>query len=227
MASSGSFGGNFVTISSPYGGYIFTNWQLASQDIAGNFSTINWQTYFHFGGCDAQLDNGRTDWNGGALWTSGRDHNYGGNFSTRDLGLQSGSFNIGHDGGGNATLNLSNGIDVFSSGHSGGSGSWGLPTIPRYANFTVYGVTNTNDQGFTVQIAADNYCSNIEYSINGGGSWTSLGAGSALNAILNNLPSNTNYTVYARLTRADSGLQTTSGPISVTTLAQNNFLALL
>lgn len=126
MATSGSFNGNEVVISSPYYGYIWTQWQLASQNDAGNYSTINWQTYFHFYGCDAQLNAGSTGSNVGTLWSNGGlVHSYGGDFTTRDILLASGSFNIGADGSGNTTLDLNSAISVYESGESSGSGSWG------------------------------------------------------------------------------------------------------
>lgn len=227
--TSGSFAGNFVTISSPYGGYIWTQWQLASQNVGGDYSTINWQTYFHFGGSDAQLDNGSVNSNVGGLWSNGgRVYNYSGNFSTRDMGLASGSFNVGHDGAGNGQLQLSNSIAVYGSGTSAAtSGVWNLPTIPRYANFTAYNILNVTDSGFTIQIAADNYCSDIAYSIDNGASYTSLGAGSSANAYLTNLPSGVTYNIYARIIRSDSGLTTYSGLAQATTALQNNFIGLL
>lgn len=229
MATSGSFGGNYVNISGAHGGYIFTNWQLASQDTGGNFSTINWQTYFHFDNSDAQLDNGRTDWNGGALWTSGRDYNYAGNFSTRDLGLASGSFNIGHDGAGNATLNLSNGIDVYSSGHSGGSGSWALPTINRYAN--IDGGPNfddVTDEWIRVAWHADrsvDYISWWSSAYDGGGHHDSPASGQGWFYLdLHNLVSGKQYDFTVAIRNAASGLWTQSGTAYATTRQQNNYV---
>ena len=142
MATSGTNTGSSVTVSgggNP-GNYIFTNWQWASQSVSGNYSTINWQTYFHFNGDDADLDNGYTNSNAGMLWqNTGRVHSFTGNFTTRDLGLASGTFTIGHDANGNQTLNLSNSIAVYASGTSSGSGSWALPRIPLAPG--LYGMT--------------------------------------------------------------------------------------
>lgn len=135
MATSGSY--NASTIQ--YGCYMFVNWQLASQNVAGNYSTINWQAYFHFQGADSQLDNGVVNTNVGNVWSNGgRVYNFANNFTTRNLGLASGSFNVGHDGAGNGAVQFGIGItSQFSPARSEGtSGVWGLPTIPRDATIT-------------------------------------------------------------------------------------------
>jgi len=165
MATSGSFNGNSVT----YGCYMFINWQLASQEIDNNRSLINWQAYFHFQGSDTQLDNGAVWSNVGTHWSNGgRVYNYAGNFSTRNLGLASGSFWINHNSVGNADLQFGLGITTqFSPARSEGtSGVWSLPTIPRQANFT--SVPNFNDeQSPTIYYSnpAGNAVSSLDVSI--------------------------------------------------------------
>lgn len=109
-------------------------WQLASQNVGGNFSTINWQSYFRFGGGDTQLDNGGVYSNIGTLWANGgRVYNYSGNFSVRDMLLASGTNNIGHNGDGTQVWQMGVGITTrFSPSRSAGtSGVWSLTTIPR------------------------------------------------------------------------------------------------
>jgi hypothetical protein len=131
MATSGSFSGNTFTIGNQPNNYIFTNWQLASQNTSGNYSTINWQTYFHFNGADADLNNGNTNSNVGMLWqNTGLVHAFTHTFTVRDITLASGTFTIGHDANGNQNLSLSNSIDIYQIGTSSGSGSWALPRIP-------------------------------------------------------------------------------------------------
>lgn len=223
MATSGSFNGNEVVISSPYYGYIWTQWQLASQNDAGNYSTINWQTYFHFYGCDAQLNAGSTGSNVGTLWSNGGlVHSYGGDFTTRDILLASGSFNIGADGSGNTTLDLNSAISVYESGESSGSGSWGLPTIPRYADVTAFYAGSATDTEFTLY-ADTNANANISFSINGGGSYTGGGSGTSASQEFTGLASGTTYTCYVQSQDQSSGLLAYGGPIYVTTAVQNNF----
>lgn len=229
MATSGTINGNPVTIGGQGSNYIFTNWQLAGQDTSGNFSSINWQTYFHFNGADAQLDNGRTDWNGGALWTSGRDHNYAGTFTVRDIGLASGSFNIGHDAGGNATLSLSNSIDVYQTGTSGSSGSWALPTINRAAvidggpNFD-----NVTDEWIRVAWHADRSVDYISWwsSVYDGGTHHDTPASGQgwFYVDLHSLKSNTQYDFTVAIRNAASGIWTQSSTAYATTKQQNNLV---
>ena len=135
MATSGRATGNSVSIGGNGGNYIFTDWQLAGQSVAGNYSNINWQTYMHYNSADAQLDNGYTDC-ASRVWTNGgRVYNFAGNYTTRDMGLASGSITVYHDSAGNYTLGVNNGVQPYGSSYTGSSGSaWALPTIPRYTS---------------------------------------------------------------------------------------------
>lgn len=228
MATSGTVLGNNVTVTSGHVARVRVEWQLAGQNVGGNYSSINWQGYVDFFGCDAQLDGGYVSSSVGDLYANGgRVYNFANNFSNHTIGMGSGNFNIGHDGGGNQNLYMSGSINVYQSGTSSGSGTWSLPTIPRYANFTAFNILNVTDAGFTIQMAADNNCSDIAYSLDNGANYRSAGSGYAANAYLTNLPSGVTYNVYARITRADSGLTSYSGLAQVTTALQNNFLGLL
>lgn len=229
MATSGSFAGN--SLSWGYGpNYIFTNWQLASQNTAGNYSTINWQTYFHFGGDDVQLDNGVVNSNVGNLWTnSGRVYNYAGNFSTRDMGLASGSFTIGADAAGNSQLQLANSIAVYQEGTSAAtSGVWDLPQIPRYANIDGWQINNFSDEWIEFAWHADRTCDYISWwstAYDGGGHHDiPVGDQGWWTIDIHNLKSGTAYDVTVAVRNAASGLWTTSSTLSATTNAQNNFV---
>lgn len=116
------------------GSYIFTDWNVTSQNVAGNYSNISWATYYHFQGEDHQLDNGYADLAGARRWgNGGRVYNYTGNFSTRDMLLASGSFSVGHNNDGNLTIWVANGISGYATGRSEGGANYGLPWIPRHA----------------------------------------------------------------------------------------------
>jgi len=183
MATSGSFSGSAFTIGGQSNNYIFTNWQLAGQDTNGNYSTINWQTYFHFNGADAQLDNGYTNSNVGMLWqNTGRVHNYTGTFTVRDISLASGTFTIGHDANGNQNLSLSDAIDIYGTGTSSGSGSWALPRIPLapgLLGMTVDSITtNSARLGAELTSVGHGTSATLEmfYKLRTSGSYISLGA---------------------------------------------------
>lgn len=229
MATSGQVQGNHQTIGGRGSNFWFTNWQLAGQNINGNYSAINWQTYYHYNGADAQLDNGRTDTTVGNVWyNGGRVHNYGGQFVVRDLGLASGSFNVGHDGAGNQTLSISGGIDVYQTGRSQGGGSWGLPTIPRYANIDGFNIDWVTDAALRFAWHADRGCDYVSWwsgAYDGGGHHDIyVGNSQGWFVIeLYNLRSQKTYDVRVAIRNAASGLWTESGTAYPTTLDQNRF----
>jgi hypothetical protein len=230
MATFGTVLGNNVVVSNPFYARLRIEWQLASQNTGGNFSTINWQAYVDFVGCDAQLDNGHVNWNGGALYNNGgRVYNYAGNFSNHTVTMGSGSFTIGHDSGGNATLSLNGSIVVFGAGTSSGAGSWALPTIPRFATITSFNQSVT-DEALAFDWASSDNVSAISWwstAYDGGGHHDSAASGAGpFSVTLHNLLSGHNYDVTVAVQRADSGLWTVSGTANLTTLFQNNFFGM-
>lgn len=233
MATSGQMQGNHLNIGGNGGQYFFINWQLAGQNVGGNYSVINWQAYMHFNRADAQLDNGLVDAAGARRWTNGgRVYNYAGNFTTRDLGLASGSFTVGHDGAGNASFGIGGGIDVYQTGRSQGSAGWSLPTIPRYANIDGFNIDWTTDEAIRFAWHADRGCDYISWwspQIEGGvhhDQYVGNSQGWFIKEIYN-LPSETQHNIYVAVRNSASGLWTTAGPAAATTKSQANFLMLL
>lgn len=224
MATSGSYNANSFTIGGESPNYIWVQWQLASQNVGGNYSTINWQTYFHFTDADAQLNAGVTNSNVGNLWNNGGlVHSYTGNFSTRDILLASGSFNIGADGSGNSQLQLGVSIVIYQTGTSAGtSGVWSLPTIPRYADVTSFTASGPTDTAFEL-FASTDAAANISFSIDGGASYSGGGSGTSASQTFSNLVSGQTYVCYVQSQSQASGLLSYAGPIDLTTLPQNNF----
>ena len=224
-----NFLGNPVYVSGGYYAQYRTEWQLAGQNVSGNYSTINWQTYVDFYGCDAELDNGSTNANVGTVWyNGGRVYNYAGNFSNHTVTCASGSFNVGHDGSGNCTLSMSGSISVYGSGTSSGSGSWGLPQIPRYANIDGFNINYTTDQALEFAWHADRSCDYITWwssAYDGGGHHDQyVGGGQGWWTIdLSSLRSDTTYDITVAVRNAASGLWTQSGTQYPTTKHQNNY----
>jgi len=223
---SGTLTGSSVTASGGNAGnYFFVNWQDAGENRPGNYSTINWQAYFHFNGDDAQLDAGSVGSNAGTLYSNGgRVYNYSGNFSTRDLGIASGSFNIGHDANGNCTLSLNNSIAVYQSGTSSGSASWGLPSIQRHATPTSFYSSGVGIYSFTLNGTTNEGDGNIGFSIDGGGSYPAVATGTGgWSHTFTGLLANHTYTCYMYGQDPYSGFLDYSGPIYVTTLPAPGF----
>lgn len=177
MATSGSYGGNTVS----YGNYMFVNWQVAGQEIGNNRTLINWQAYFRFNGSDSQLDNGGVWSNVGQLWgNGGRVYNFAGNYTTRNLGLASGSFWINHGSDGRGYIQLGVGITSGWGRSEGTSGVWELPTIPRASTPTLS--ANPVNIGSTVQIYMNRADASFTHTVVFAfGSWSRTLAGGVTN----------------------------------------------
>ena len=132
MATSGRMTGNAVTIGvSVNNNYFFIDWSLASQNLSGNTSTLDWWVYFHYTSSDAQLDNGDATV-GNLVWdVPGRVYNFASNFTTRDMLLESGQTTVNHATNGTCTITVSGSIGGSFGGTSGGSTTFDLPTIDR------------------------------------------------------------------------------------------------
>ena len=122
---------------------------------------------------------------------------------------------VGHnnDGSKSTTIAASGGISGTSFSSSSTSKSVALDKIPRYANITTWKNTAVTQTSATFQWGADASCSAVYYMI-GNGSWA---ATSGSTFTINNLAPNTSYSVKLKVRRSDSGLETTSGAITVKT----------
>lgn len=233
MATSGTVVGNNRLIAGGGGSYarVRVEWQLASQNVGGNYSTINWQGYVDFIGGDAQLDGGHVTWNGGYLYNNGgRVYNYAGNFSNHTIGMGGGVFSYGHDGAGNATLNMGGDVSVYNSGVTSGSGAWALPGIPRYASITSFVFGAVTDQAITINWNASDNCDYVSWwsgEIDAGAHHDIPVSGTGTFSITqSNLISEKAYGFQVAVRRADSGLWTSSGVIATTTAKQSNFFGM-
>ena len=233
MATSGQMQGSHLNIGGNGGQYFFINWQLAGQDIGGNYSVINWQAYMHFNRADAQLDNGYVDGGGARRWTNGgRIYNYTGNFSTKDIGLASGQFTVGHDGAGNGSFGIGGSVGVYQTGNSGGSQGWSLPTIPRYANIDGFNIDFVTDEAIRFSWHADrgvDYISWWSDQIDGGAHHDEYVGNSQgwFTKELHNLRSNRQYSIRVAVRNAASGLWMESNVAYRVTKGQSSFIAFL
>lgn len=136
MASSGSFN------TSGYSGrYLTFNWSVASQNIANNQTTINWNlkgaggptnNYYKAGNFAVVID-------GATVYASATRINlYNGTL------VASGSYTINHNADGNRSFSASAQAGIYTVAvNCSGSGSWALPQIPRQATLT--SAPNFND----------------------------------------------------------------------------------
>ncbi len=174
--------GNNVIVSSPYYARIRIESQLASQNVGGNYSTINYQVYIDFVGCDAQLDGGWVQSSAGVHYNNGgRVYNYAGNFSNHTVTMNTGSFNVGHDANGNGSYSMNAHIAVYASGTSTASGSVGLPRLALAPSFTslIADTIKPTTARLGVEISGYGHGTsanfNMYYRIQGSGTWIDLG----------------------------------------------------
>lgn len=134
MSSSGSDTGNHVSDGAEY---VYFTWDLTSQSIANNTSTISWKFGWHFTTYSCRglrlgkvVINGSTRYNdddagdGVHAYNSGHDHR-------PQLQVASGSYTIAHGSSGTKTFTVTTNMTGFSGQKSSSSGSWSLPTIPQ------------------------------------------------------------------------------------------------
>jgi len=153
--------------------------QVASQNIPGNYSTINWQLYIErtsasssfYGspGGNSSISVGSNAWNGGAFAYDFR--------STAVYQLGSGSYNIGHSADGTATYPFSATVNAPGSlGSASANGSEALPVIPRATTPTVSPTSGQTAATYTIGInaASSGFFHDVFYSLNGGANYVTL-----------------------------------------------------
>ena len=131
-----SFRANGVRIGGNNDNYAFVDFQLAHQDIAGNYSLLNWQFHAHFNRSDSQLDAGFVNTNAGQVYNNGgRIKPYQGNLNTRNHYIASGTVRVNHRDDGTAEFQIGVGLSFYGGGRSQGTSRvYNLPTIPRQSN---------------------------------------------------------------------------------------------
>lgn len=214
MASSGSFG------TSGYSGrYLTFNWWTNGRSIDGNYTDIGWNlvgsggsttSWYMAGNFKVVIDGEQV------YYSSSRIRLYNGTT------VASGTKRIYHDGQGNKQFSAYAEAGIYTVAvNCSGSGSWWLDNIPRYLNsINIYNNGNALNS-ISVKWTCDPRRDWTQYSLNGGG-WTDAndsvaGDGKSGTFTIGNLAPNTSYNVRVRLRRADSGLWSESGTITIAT----------
>lgn len=221
MATSGS-----IQTARRNGTLFYLNWQQTGQSTSGNYTSINWQAGINIAAGGYYWGPNSIQINSIVINGSNRGSGTWGNISgTGNHQLRSGSMNIGHNSNGTKSFSASITGWLWDEGTLSQSGSWSLNTINRYASISNLTYINLTDTGFRVTFNVNATCDLWDYSLNGG-AWTRSHTGnfsSSGGRTFSDLASGVTHTVKVRVRRADSGLYTESGTISITTLPQNNF----
>lgn len=215
MASSGSFSTNAYG-SGNYYRYLRFEWEVQSQSIANNKTTIKWWLKGAGGSTDSWVESGnfRVVVDGDVVYSSsGRIRLYNGTT------VASGTVTMTHNNVGNRSFSASAEAGIYYVAvNCSGSGSWSLPQIPRYAtsNQSLKAKTETS---ITMNWSSDSTVDYIWYSSNNGSSWTGVNVtdGKSGSYTINGLTAGTTYKIKTRVRRKDSQLTTDSSALSVAT----------
>lgn len=145
-----------------------------------------------------------------------------------------------HDGNGDANPYFAADYDAgngpyLTSGAAGGN--FGMPHINRYTTITNFFTYEVNDTNFKIYTSTSDVCNFLQVSLEDGVGWRDV-TGATFTAYAFqvggpdgflgvDLPSNASYNLRVRVRRADSGLWTESGVISVTTLGQGGIFDIM
>lgn len=213
MATSGSF---------DTGGYngkhlTFSWYRSNSPNGADNYSDITWTlkgaggSGYHMAGNFTVVIDGETVYS-----SATRIKLYNGTT------VASGTKRIWHDNAGNRQFSASVSASIYTYAvDKSGSGSWWLDNIPRYLNSINIYNNGTALNSVSIKWTCDPRRDWTQYSLNGGG-WTDAGDnvagdGKSGTFTIGGLQPNTTYNVRVRLRRADSGLWSESGTLSIAT----------
>lgn len=194
----------------------YLDWQVASQSTEGNYTVVNWQTGLKITGGDLWYSNAvkinSAVINGSTVQSTTKYSNIK---NTGEHQLASGSTTIYHNSDGTKSFSASISGWLYSYGNTSGSGSFDLPTIPRYFSSTPrLELTSKTETSATFKWSTSENASVIQYKIDNG-SWVDVETGvnkSSGTFTVNGLSANTNYTIYGDFKRADSGLWATTKP---------------
>lgn len=160
MASNGSFNTNSYD-----GRHVQFSWNVASQSVANNNTTINWSI---------SAVGGKSSWyksNPTSVYINGNCVYYNGTRVQQYKGtIASGSYTIGHNSEGNASFSASVSSAIYSaSTNCNGSGSWSLPQIARASQPSCITWPNTTenigDIGSTITIHMNSHSSAFTHTV--------------------------------------------------------------
>lgn len=212
------------TTSGATGDTLRFTWFQTSQSISGNYTNISWGLQLISGSAGAISSSASKNWSVTVNGTKYSGTNTIGIANNTTKTLASGTTKIAHNADGTKTFSVSFSQQfaiTFNTyvGTVSGSSSWTLNTIPRYAAFSgVPAISNITQTSLKLSWSANATCSSVSYLLNGVAKSTSTISATSGSYTYTGLTPNTSYTLAVKITRSDSGLQTTSSNITSTTL---------
>ena len=186
-----------------------------TQSISGNYTDVAWTlkgaggSGYHMAGDFTVIIDGETVYSSATrieLWNG--------------TVVASGTKRINHNANGNRSFSASVSASIYTFAvDKTGSGSWELPTIPRYTSISSFTVSKRNETSFTFNWQTADTIDYLYYSTDNGSNWTGLDVtdGTSGNFTVSGLSPNTTYNCKIRVRRKDSQLTTDSSTVSQTT----------
>lgn len=174
-----------------------------SQDISTNKSTITY--YGYVGSIDNYSGSGSTS----TVYINGDSVGTFTSLAANSSGTLRGTktVTVTHNSDGTATASYSMTTDTsWTLGDASLSGSFTLPTIPRYAKITSFSVSKRDETSVTFNYTVDSTCDYAWYSKDDGATWHDL----PNSKVVSGLTANTLYNFKLKLRRQDSQLSTIS-----------------
>lgn len=204
QVSSGSF-----NTTSAEGRYLTFNWSVDNTNIASNYKEIYWSLVGAGASGFVTCGNFKVVIDGETVYSSSSRINvYVGTV------IASGKKKIYHNTNGTRSFSASVEAGIYDIAvNCRGSGSWELPTIPRYAKITSFSVAQRDETSVVYHFTADSTLDYAWYSIDNGATWNGL----PNTNIVSGLTANTSYNFKVRLRRKDSQLTTDSSTYTQST----------
>ena len=203
--------GSFIT-SSSQGRSLTFNWSVDSTSITGNYKKIYWSLigsgsaggYVRAGNFKVVID-------GETVYEKGQDYRID---LWQGTVVASGYKILYHNNVGEKTFSASVEAGIYTYARNcSGSGTWQLPTIPRYTQITSFAVNKIDETSVKFNWTADAQCDYAWYSRDNGNTWANL----PINDIVTGLSAGTTYNFKLRVRRKDSQLTTDSGTYTQST----------
>ena len=206
--------GSFTTNASE-GRSLTFNWSVDSTDVSKNTKKIYWSLVgsgsasgYVVGGDFKVVIDGETVYSSSTrieLWSG--------------TVVASGYKTLTHDASGNKKFSASVQASIYEfTVDNTGSGTWELPTIPRYAT-SVQSLNSKTETSIKMNWSSDSTVDYIWYSKDNGSTWTGVNVtdGKSGTYTISGLSAYTEYKIKTRVRRKDSQLTTDSSALSVTT----------